>query len=99
MIHQDSKGGRDVNVYTIGPSGHYGHNRSSCTDPPYEAVTAAALEAAAIVRNRRKPGSTTPEANADDVAPGLSIRGRGGDLPGTDVRTLVSGRLAAVRVC
>ena len=33
------------------------------------------------------------------VITGRSIAGRGGDLSGTDVRTLVSDRLAAVRVC
>ena len=33
------------------------------------------------------------------VSTGLSIAGRGGDLSGTDVRTFVSDRLAAVRVC
>jgi hypothetical protein len=36
-------------------------------------VTAAAMAAAAIVRNRRKPDSTTPEANADDMAPAAEI--------------------------
>ena len=37
------------------------------------AVTAAAVAAAAIVRNRRKPFSTTPEANADDLAPAAEM--------------------------
>ena len=33
------------------------------------------------------------------VITGLSIAGRDGDMSGTDVRTLVSDRMAAVRVC
>jgi hypothetical protein len=37
------------------------------------AVTAAAVVAAAIVRNRSKPASTTPEADADDVAPAAEM--------------------------
>jgi hypothetical protein len=37
------------------------------------AVAAAAIAAAAIVRHRRKPDSTTPEADADDVAPAAEM--------------------------
>ncbi len=38
-------------------------------------VTAAAGAAAAIACNRRKPGSTTPQADADDVAPAAEMGG------------------------
>jgi len=40
------------------------------------AVAAATIAAAAIVCNRRKPDSTTPEANADDVAPAADMGDR-----------------------
>jgi hypothetical protein len=40
---------------------------------PIVIAAAAALAAAAIVRNRSKPDSTTPEADADDVAPAAEM--------------------------
>jgi hypothetical protein len=43
-------------------------NRRWRTPIAIAAVTAAALAAAAIVRNRRKPDSTAPAGSADDVA-------------------------------
>jgi hypothetical protein len=54
------------------------------------AVTAAAMAAAAIVRNRRKPDSTTPEANADDVAPAAEM-GDGQARTSTDADADVKG--------
>jgi hypothetical protein len=55
------------------------------------AVAAAACAAAATVRNRRKPDSTTPEANADDVAPAAEM-GDGQARTSTDADTDVKGR-------
>lgn len=55
------------------------------------AVTAAACAAAAIVCNRRKPESTTPEADADDAAPAAEM-GDGQARTSTDADTDVKGR-------
>jgi hypothetical protein len=54
------------------------------------AVTAAAMVAAAIVRNRWKPDSTTLEANADDVAPAAEM-GDGQARTSTDADADVKG--------
>ena len=55
------------------------------------AIAAAAGVAAAIVRTRRKPGSTTPEAVADDVAPAAEM-GDGQARTSTDADADVKGR-------
>jgi hypothetical protein len=55
------------------------------------AVAAAAMAAAATVRNRRKPDSTTPEANADDMAPAAEM-GDGQARTSTDADTDVKGQ-------
>jgi hypothetical protein len=47
------------------------------------ALTAAASAAAACIRNRRKPDSTTPTGKADDVAPAAET-GDGQASTGTD---------------
>ena len=50
-------------------------HRRSRTPIAIAAVTAAAGAAAAIACNRRKPGSTTPQADADDVSPAAEMGG------------------------
>ena len=55
------------------------------------AIAAAASVAAAIVRNRRKPDSTTPEADTDDVAPAAEM-GDGQARTSTDADADVKGR-------
>ena len=54
------------------------------------AIAAAASVAAAIVRNRRKPDSTTPEADTGDVAPAAEM-GDGQARTSTDADADVKG--------